>query len=177
LALAARARIPLSGLVLISGYYYPTARLDLALAAPLALPLVGAPLRLLLKLLVGRRAAHRLIEQAFAPCGIPARFVRGFSVARCLRPMSLRAGAEETAMMRPAAAALRKSYAKLAVPVTILAGAEDRMVETERHAERLRREVPHSTLHVFAGLGHMLHHFVPEHVVTAIERVGRRQAA
>ncbi len=33
------------GLVLISGYYYPTARLDVALTAPAALPLLGDALR------------------------------------------------------------------------------------------------------------------------------------
>jgi pimeloyl-ACP methyl ester carboxylesterase len=174
LALAARNRIPLAGLVLIAGYYYPVRRIDVALVEPLAIPFIGAPLRALFRLLAGRRAAYWLVARAFAPCGIPARFARGFPIARSLRPSSLRASAEETVMMRPAAAALRKNYAKLAVPVTILAGAEDRLVETERHAARLRRDVPHSTLHMFAGLGHMLHHFVPEHVATAIERMGRR---
>jgi pimeloyl-ACP methyl ester carboxylesterase len=174
LALAARNRVSLAGLVLIAGYYYPVRRVDVALVAPLAIPFIGAPLRTLFRLLAGRRVAHWLAARAFAPCGVPAQFARGFPIARSLRPSSLRASVEETAMMRPSAAALRRSYTKLAIPVTILAGAEDRLVETERHAARLRREVPHSTLHVFAGLGHMLHHFVPEHVATAIERVGRR---
>jgi pimeloyl-ACP methyl ester carboxylesterase len=173
-ALAARARTELRGLVLMAGYYYPIRRIDVALAAPFALPILGAPLRTVLGPLIGRTAARRLIAAAFAPRDIPARFSRGFPIALCLRPSSLRAGLEETALMIPAAAALQKHYRTLAIPVTILAGAEDRLVESGRHAVRLHREIAHSKLHVFAGIGHMLHHFVPEHVVTAIEAMIRR---
>jgi pimeloyl-ACP methyl ester carboxylesterase len=176
LALAARARAELRGLVLMAGYYYPIRRIDLALAAPLALPIVGGALRTVLGPLIGRAAARHLIAAAFAPRSVPARFARGFPIALCLRSSALRAGAEETALMIPAAAALQKYYPRLAVPVTILAGAEDRLVQTGRHAARLRREIAGSRLHVFAGVGHMVHHAVPKHVVAAVDAVIERSA-
>lgn len=168
-AIAAHARAELRGLVLIAGYYYPIRRLDLALLAPLALPTVGDALRAVVGPLIGRAAAWRLAVTAFAPRAIPARFSRNFPIALCLRPLSLRASMEDAALMIPGAAALQKHYPELAIPVTILAGAEDRLVETDRHAARLHREVAGSRLHVFAGVGHMVHHAVPEHVLAAVE--------
>lgn len=173
LALAARPHADVRGLVLIAGFYYPIARVDVALVAPLAVPLLGDILRCALGPIVGGTAARWLIAKAFAPRAVPERFLRTFPTALSLRPCSLRASAEEAAFMIPAAAALQGVYGTLALPVTILAGAEDRLVDVERHAIRLHRDVPHSRLHVFAGLGHMLHHFVPEHVVTAIDSVDR----
>jgi len=173
LALAARARTDLRGLVLIAGYYYPVRRADVAMVAPLALPIVGDAARAVLGPLIGRMAARWLVAKAFAPNAIPGRFSREFPIALSVRPSALRACAEETALMIPAAAALQNSYRRLALPVTILAGAEDHLVETERHAVRLHRDVPHSRLHVFAGVGHMLHHFVPEHVAAAVESMSR----
>lgn len=173
LALAARARVPLAGLVLMAGFYYPVRRADVALASPLALPAVGDAARALLGPLFGRHAARWLIAKAFSPNPIPERFSRAFPLALCVAPTALRACAEETALMIPSAAVLQKSYRTLTLPVTILAGAEDRLVEPDLHAERLHRDVPQSRLHVFAGLGHMLHHFVPRHVVAAVESMSR----
>jgi pimeloyl-ACP methyl ester carboxylesterase len=62
------------GLVLISGYYYPTARLDVALTAPAAVPLLGDALRYTVSPLAGRlllgssQDKRKILSQAFWPC-------------------------------------------------------------------------------------------------------------
>jgi alpha-beta hydrolase superfamily lysophospholipase len=55
------------------------------------------------------------------------------------------------------------------VPVVILAGTDDRYVDTERNSVRLHRELPGSALTLTPGAGHMIHHIAPEEVMAAID--------
>jgi pimeloyl-ACP methyl ester carboxylesterase len=98
-------------------------------------------------------------------------FLRGFPHEMVLRPSHLRAASAETAMMIPAAAALGRRYHELSMPVAILTGDGDRHVEPARHSLRLHDELPHSTLRLLPGVGHMLHHSAPQAVVDAVNEV------
>jgi pimeloyl-ACP methyl ester carboxylesterase len=53
LGMATGGAAQVSGLVLISGYYYPSARADAVLAAPAALPIVGDIMRYTVSPLTG----------------------------------------------------------------------------------------------------------------------------
>jgi pimeloyl-ACP methyl ester carboxylesterase len=68
-----------------------------------------------------------------------------------------------------AAGRLKGSYKNLTLPVTIIAGDGDRVVDLQRHAVRLHREIPHSRLLTQAGPGHMLHYGAPDVVVQAVD--------
>ncbi|WP_408588493.1 alpha/beta fold hydrolase [Geminicoccus harenae] len=57
-----------------------------------------------------------------------------------------------------------------------MAGSQDRVVDVGRHAIRLHEQIPHSDLQLVPGAGHMVHHAVPEQVVTAIATVADRTA-
>jgi len=76
--------------------------------------------------------------------------------------------------MIPAAAALESRYRDLRMPVIILAGAEDEIVDTNDQSVRLHSAIAQSELKVLPGLGHMLHHFAADQVVAAIDRVSSR---
>jgi len=82
--------------------------------------------------------------------------------------VEIRANAEDALFMIPAAAALRKRYRTLDVPVAILAGAADRVVDPDSHARELHGELRNSELVVLRDVGHMLHHVAPDEVVAAI---------
>ena len=49
-----------------------------------------------------------------------------------MRPLTLRAAAEENAMMIPAAANLKKRYSHIHQPTTIIAGLEDQIVDVDK---------------------------------------------
>lgn len=164
------------GLVLISGYYYPTVRADVAIFAPPAIPVLGDVMRYTVSPLVGRMLAPRLIRKMFAPRPVPPRFAHEFPVDLTLRPSQIRATAEAAAFMVPGAANLRERYRELTMPVVILAGADDTVIDPEQ-AARLHQELPQSELRVLAGLGHMLHYAVPERVVDAIGTAASADAA
>ncbi|MEA3113687.1 MAG: hypothetical protein QOG58_3486 [Caballeronia sp.] len=160
------------GLVLISGYYYPTARLDVALTAPAAVPLLGDALRYTVSPLTGRLLLKRTVKAMFAPAPMPEDFFDVMPREMMLRPIQIRAGAEDAAYMVPAAAQFSHHYSNLALPVRIFAGAGDRIVDVESHSARLHRAVPHSTLTVSREAGHMVHYALADEIVDAIELMG-----
>jgi pimeloyl-ACP methyl ester carboxylesterase len=70
------------------------------------------------------------------------------------------------------ALAMRHRYQELTMPVVIIAGAEDRVINANQPG-RLHAQIPHSILRLVPGVGHMIHYAVPEQVVAAIEEAGR----
>jgi pimeloyl-ACP methyl ester carboxylesterase len=160
------------GLVLISGYYYPTSRLDVALTAPAAVPLLGDALRYTVSPLTGRLLLKRTVKAMFAPAPMPEDFFDVMPREMMLRPIQIRAEAEDAAFMVPAAAQFRHHYSNLALPVRIFAGAGDRIVDVESHSARLHRAVPHSTLTVSREAGHMVHYELADEIVDAIKLMG-----
>ena len=157
-------------LVLLSGYYYPTARLDVPLMSPPAIPVIGDLMRYTVSPLIGRMIWPLMKKRIFTPAEVPHKFDARFPVWMTLRPSSLRATAAEAALMIPATFALRHRYHELTMPVVIMAGDGDAHVDSHVQSEQLHRELPHSTYHVTHGAGHMLHHFAQDEVMSAIQQ-------
>lgn len=177
LALALDHPEAVRGLVLLGGYFYPTMRADAALALPPAVPLLGGLIRHTVGPPLGAALLPAFVKGMFAPRPVPENFTEEVPLGLALRPRQIRAMTEDGALMIPAAAAMQDRYPELAMPVAILAGAEDKVADVGRQSERLHREVPHSTLRLVPGVGHMVHHAVPMEVAAAVESVaagGRR---
>jgi pimeloyl-ACP methyl ester carboxylesterase len=175
LELALRHPGDLRALVLLSGYYYPTARVDVPLLSPPAIPVVGDVLRHTLSPLLLRLAWPGLMRVLFGPAPTNPRFdaLKGLVA----RPEQIRASASESALLVPTVAAMRPRYGELRVPLVIAAGADDRYIGTEAQSVRLHRELPGSGLRVVPGAGHMLHHAAPGEAMAAIEAASDRAAA
>lgn len=172
LAMAMQDQANTAGLALLAGYYFPTARTDVALMSLPALPVLGDVMRYTGSPLVGRLLAPRFIRELFAPAPVSAEFAAQFPIGLALRPWQIRAMAEDTALMIPSAAALCDRHRELAVPTTIIAGTGDRIVAIERQSARLHEEVAGSEFHAIQGSGHMVHHTAPDRVTAAIRAVG-----
>jgi pimeloyl-ACP methyl ester carboxylesterase len=86
-----------------------------------------------------------------------------------LRPSQIRAGAAENALMIPAAFASAKTYGKLTMPIIIIAGEEDRVIDTDKQSARLHDEVSQSSLHRIAGAGHMVQQSATGDLMAAID--------
>ena len=168
LALALDYPETVRSVILLSGYYYPTRRADVVLFSPPAIPLIGDVMRYTVVPPLAAAMLPAMVERSFAPLPVPDRFAKGFPAGLAMRPSQIRAEAEETAMMISAAAALQDRYRELHMPVTIMAGTQDRIVDHQRHAVRLSNEVRHSTLRLVPNAGHMIHYAVPGQVIEAI---------
>jgi pimeloyl-ACP methyl ester carboxylesterase len=169
-ALALQHPVYVRSLVLVSGYYYPTFRLDALLLSPPALPVIGDLLRHTVSPLFGRIMWRGLVRKVFAPLDVPPRFSR-FPVWMALRPSQLRASAAEGALMIPATLAMKRRYRELIMPVVIVAGDSDRYVDTRAQSVRLHEDLPRSELRLVPGAGHMVHQVAPRQVMAAVESV------
>jgi pimeloyl-ACP methyl ester carboxylesterase len=169
-ALAVKHPQAVSGLVLASGYYFPTVRADVVMLSGPAVPIVGDILSHTLAPLISRAAWPLLMRKIFGPAPVPEKF-KGFPKAMAVRPSQIRASAVETAFMIPNAIVERQEYQALKMPVAIIAGQEDRLIPIDEQSARLHAEIAQSSLHRIAGAGHMVHQTAPAAVMSAIEQV------
>jgi pimeloyl-ACP methyl ester carboxylesterase len=161
-------------LVLLAGYFTPAIRPDALLASIAAIPLLGPILRHTVLPAVVRRIAPALLRKIFAPHPVPETFSSGFPIAMAWRPRHLRASAADTALMNASAAALLPRCDALTIPVILMAGTEDKMVNTELHSARLQRRIKGSLLRRLQGQGHMVHHTATEEVAAEIAAVAAK---
>ena len=166
-SLALQAPTLVRSLVLLSGYYFPTARMDVVLSSPNAIPGIGDALRHTISPPLSAHAA-----------GQHPRHVR--TLCRALRPalsqgvdaapspasgLGRGCGADDPSVME-----LQQHYRDLKLPVVILTGGDDQIADVGRQSKRLHEEIPQSELTVLPGLGHMVHHLAPDAVIKAIDR-------
>ena len=120
--------------------------------------------------LTGRAMLDRLVKGMFMPRQIPPGFFSVLSREMMLRPVQLRANAEDAAFMMPQARSLSRRYGELRLPVTLIAGAHDKVVDLEAHSRRLHRELAQSRLHVATRAGHMAHYHAADEILAALDR-------
>lgn len=164
------------GLVLASGYYYPTFRPDVVAVSAPAVPIVGDVLRYTIAPILSRLVWRLMMTKIFGPRSVPQKF-DGFPKEMALRPSQIRASAAESALMIPDAFQIRDEYANLTMPMVIVAGEEDRLVDIDTQSERLHRDVPQSRFHRVPGTGHMIHQTATGVVMSAIDEVSTARSS
>jgi pimeloyl-ACP methyl ester carboxylesterase len=166
-ALALKFPELVSSLVLASGYYYPTVRPDVvAMSAP-AVPLLGDIMSHTISPLLSRLMWPVMLAKIFGPRPVPRKFGR-FPKEMALRPSQIRASAAEAALMIPDAFHFRNRYGELKMPVVIVAGEDDRLIDTDTQSARLHDDVSQSTFHRLSGSGHMIQQTATDEVMAAI---------
>ena len=166
-ALALKYPQDVGGLVLASGYYYPSVRADVVFASGPAVPVIGDVLRYTLAPILGRIMWPVVLRKIFGPASTPRKF-EGFPKEMALRPSQIRATAAESALMIPDAFSMRGDYAGLKMPLVIIAGNNDRLIDIDDQSARLHDDVTQSTFHRLRGVGHMVHQTAPAAVMSAI---------
>jgi pimeloyl-ACP methyl ester carboxylesterase len=171
LSLVLRHPSMVRGLVLLSGYYYPSVRFDVPLFSGPAIPVIGDVMRYTVSPPAATALLPKIYAKLFAPAPIPERFEAEFPHDLVVRPSHLRAASADNNLMIPYAAKIHHLYPELRVPVTIVSGTDDQVVTFERQAQRLADEVPQAELVAVPGAGHMVHHFAPDLVARIVERM------
>jgi pimeloyl-ACP methyl ester carboxylesterase len=168
LAMATRKPDMVNGLVLVSGYYFPTWRFDVMMSSTLAIPLLGDIFRYTVSPLWSWLALPAFAKKVFAPNAIPEIVKQRYPRLLLVRPGQLRAIAEDSVFMVPAAAKLSLSYGCIRCPTAIIAGLNDEIVEREQ-AQRLKQALPNATVTYVPNVGHMLHYFVSREILQATD--------
>ena len=164
-----------SGLVVLGGYYQPTVRVDVPMVAAPAIPVIGDVLRYTVAPLMGAALMPLNVKAMFAPLDVPERFKREFPYGFPVRPGQIRAESQDAVTMVPAVFGMADRIRELNIPITIIAGTEDGIVDHEDHAEWFHDQLPDSVLRLVPGAGHMVHYAAPDEVTEAIEAVSERK--
>jgi pimeloyl-ACP methyl ester carboxylesterase len=175
IALALRDDYPLRGLLLVSGYYFPTSRWDVWIMSGPAIPVLGDLIRYTVAPVISWAILPASFRKLFAPRPVPVNFTNEFPVGLALRPKQLRAAAEESAFLVPAAAQFQFSYSSIPCPVHIFHGTEDQISETEQ-ARRLHQALRRSELHIIPETGHMVPYVEGATITQAADRMAARIA-
>jgi pimeloyl-ACP methyl ester carboxylesterase len=154
-ALALKSDYTVSGLVLVSGYYFPTSRMDFWLMSGPAVPVLGDLMSYTISPIISWAIMPKVLRTLFAPRAIPPEFKNEFPISLSLRPKQLRAAAEESAFLIPAAAQLQLQYQRIRCSVRIVHGKGDRFIEADQ-SRRLHKELPRSQLYLTEDAGHMV---------------------
>jgi pimeloyl-ACP methyl ester carboxylesterase len=171
-ALGLRGDYPVRSLVLASGYYFPTWRVDVWLLSGPAVPILGDLLRYTVAPIISLAILPAMLRKIFEPHPVPQDFKRKFPISLALRPKQLRAAAEESALLIPAAAQLQSQYPRIKCPVRLFHGDEDRFIESEQ-SRHLHQALPRSVLHFVQNAGHMVHYADPRIISQTVEAAAR----
>jgi pimeloyl-ACP methyl ester carboxylesterase len=170
LALALDFPESVTGLVLVSGPYFPVKRPDPLLMALPSLPYIGALMANTVSPLAVRAGGPAMLKAIFSPSPVPPEFLERFPHGLALRPQHVRATAGDAGLLQAAELRLPKRYGELEMPVAIVAGDGDKLVPFTQ-AERMHAAVPHSSFHSAPSVGHMVHWIAPEVVIGAVKAV------
>ncbi|HEX8667257.1 MAG TPA: alpha/beta hydrolase [Allosphingosinicella sp.] len=171
-ALAFAERFPerVEGLVLLAPIAFPEPRfIEHTLLAPRSMPLIGPILSSIgVTTQFDRTVLNIVHELMFAPQPAPERWKATYPYERILDSEALVMEGEDAAAILPMSPAGTIGLRSIRVPVHILQGTADQIVDRRRHAEPLSRLLPNARLTEIEGGGHMLHHSHSETVVEAI---------
>jgi pimeloyl-ACP methyl ester carboxylesterase len=125
--------------------------------------------------MISRMMWPMMTAMIFGPKSAPAKF-KQFPKEMALRPSQIRASAAESALMIPDAFHFEDKYGELKMPVVIIAGEDDRLIDIDKQSARLHSNVSQSAFHRIAQNGHMIHQTATGEVMAAIDEVARDAA-
>lgn len=156
LALALDHPDKVGGLALVSPLTQPQEKVPPAFRGiAIRSPAVRRAVALTLAMPIGLLSGSKGAVAVFAPEAVPPDFALRGGAQLVLRPGAFDAASADLAAARADMAALAARYAGLAVPVAILFGREDAILDPEVHGRRIAAEVPRVELTLIEG-GHMI---------------------
>lgn len=160
----------LSGLVLLGGLAFRRDRLNPLLEILAEIPVIGEVLRAILPVVLGRQLVQQNLMKAFAPDAVPADYLQ-IAQALWTRPSQTHALTQDNLTLNPTLTALSPGYPQIQVPVVIVTGDQDQIVNTQTNSIALQRAIPNSELIVLPNTGHAIPKTQPEIVLAALQRV------
>lgn len=159
----------LSGIVLLAPAAYPSASIEWWSLLP-HIPLIGNVVVNRLTPLLGRTLVRKSVKRAYDPQDVQPDYVEQ-SLELWMNPDRIRACAYDERTLGKSLTVLSERYGDIAMPVVIVTGAADRLLDPEQHAYRLHRTIRNSKLIVLPETGHQLPQTRPDAVISAIDAV------
>jgi pimeloyl-ACP methyl ester carboxylesterase len=118
---------------------------------------------------MGKLAHVATLKAVFAPESVPNRFDVDSGAVLALRPGSFIAASKDMVTIPDEVALLTPRYPSLAIPVDIIFGRQDPILDYQVHGERLAAALPNARLRVVDG-GHMIPVTVADQIVNWIKQ-------
>lgn len=169
-ALAYALKYPqaLSGVVAVAPIAFPEPRLEQMIFGLRGLPVAGPWVAQMAQPIDGV-LLPLMWEGMFLPQAMPLAFRENFPFALAGGREQLQADGDDAALMMASLTRNALHYWTCKVPVRVLQGDRDIVVNPALHGRLLGAVLPRGTFTSLPGLGHMAHHFAPEAVADAIE--------
>ena len=171
LAAAVAYEDELSGIVLLAPAAYPNVRLEWWSLIP-AIPVLGKFIVHTLTPLIGRAVVKINLKEAYHPQAVQENYAQP-AAEMWTRPKQIRAYADDERTLRSSLRILSSRYSDLQLPVVIVTGSDDLLLEPEKHAYPLHRTIKGSELVVLPETGHQLPQTCPDSVIDAIKTAWR----
>jgi pimeloyl-ACP methyl ester carboxylesterase len=104
---------------------------------------------------LGMATRDKVLEQVFKPEPVPANYLTEGGGALALRPTNIEAACGDLQLAQVGAEEMVARYAAVSVPVAILYGREDNLLDYRMHGGKTADEIPGARLTLVEG-GHML---------------------
>ncbi|MEM7189997.1 MAG: alpha/beta hydrolase [Pseudomonadota bacterium] len=114
---------------------------------------------------------ERFVQRVFAPQMPPAGYVDHVGGPLAMRPKALKANKEDIGALNSALRRQAPRYSSLDLPVEVISGTEDFIINPERQPIPFAERLPQSRLTLLNGVGHMAHHAAPDVLAASIARI------
>lgn len=142
----------------------------LRVSSPLARSAIGWTLAIPISM--ARRAAT--LDAIFGPEAVPADFALSGGGILGMRPSAFVSASTDYMAVPADLPELVKRYATITVPISVLYGTHDRILDPAVHGAQFKARLPQVHLEYVEGAGHMLPLTVPERVVTFVRGAAAR---
>jgi len=159
----------LAGVVLLAPAAYPSVNIEWWSVLP-HIPLLGNLVVTTLTPLLGRGIVRKSLKQAYAPQDVQTDYAER-SLDLWMKPDRIRACAYDERTLGASLKVLSEHYQNIEMPVVIVTGSADRLLNPEEHAYPLHKTIKHSKLVVLPETGHQLPQTRPDAVISAIDVV------
>lgn len=170
LAYALQFPAAVAGVVALAPIAFPEPRLEQLIFGARTLPVAGPWLGQMARPL-DAVLLPLMWDGMFLPQAMTEAFRHGFPFAVASRREQLVADGQDAALMAAGLSRSAMSYWRCRVPVEVIQGDRDIVVNPLLQGRPLAALLPRGTFRSLPGLGHMAHHFVPEVVLDAIDRL------
>ncbi|NVZ71008.1 alpha/beta fold hydrolase [Pseudomonas costantinii] len=175
LALALDHPHAVSGLILVAPLTHPQRMLPMVF---LSLAVRPAWLRrwmsCTLTMPIGLLTKGAVVKGVFAPDTAPPDFATRGGGLLGMRPDNFYAASSEINLVNDDLPDMVKRYAQLTLPIGLIYGAQDKVLDFQKHGQALASKVPGLKLQVVEGRGHMLPITATERVAAVVEQVAKR---
>ncbi|MFK7943335.1 MAG: alpha/beta fold hydrolase [Paracoccaceae bacterium] len=118
-----------------------------------------------------RGGIERFVTRVFRPQPVPEGYLDYVGGPLSLKPSAMAANKQDVTVLNTALRRQAPDYGRIGVPVEVISGTNDFIIDTQRQPIPFAQRLPNSRLTLLDGVGHMAHHVAAEQVFAAIDRI------